>query len=79
MPRFQISHDTSYGQVNWPGILPKIQRQLNNSWLVTTNKTRNEIAFGFTSTTELNLLKPLTNQANPTKICLDVTNSITFA
>ncbi len=29
--RFQISHDTSYGRVNWPGILPKIQRGLNNS------------------------------------------------
>ncbi len=28
---FQISHNTSYGRVNWSEILPKIQRQLNNS------------------------------------------------
>ena len=30
--RFQICHDTSYGQLNWLGILPKIQKGLHNSW-----------------------------------------------
>ena len=77
--RFQISHDTSYGRVNWPGILPKIQRGLNNSWSATTNKTPNETALGFTPTTELDMLKPLTNQANPAKTRLDVADSIAFA
>ncbi len=76
---FQISHDTSYRQVNWPGILLKIQRGLNNSWSVTTNKTPNETALGFTPTTELDLLKLLTNQANRAKTRLDVADSIAFA
>ena len=46
---------------------------------MTTNKIPNEIALGFTPTTELNLLKPLTNQANSAKICLNIADSIAFA
>ena len=77
--RFQISHDTSYGQLNWPGILPNIQRGLNNSWSATTNKTPNKAALGFTPATELDLLKPSADRVNPTKTRLDVVNSIAFA
>ena len=29
--RFQISHNTRYRRLNWPGIFPKIPRRLNNS------------------------------------------------
>lgn len=57
--RFQISHGTSYGQLNWSGIFSKIQRGLNNSWSTTTTKTSNEVALGFMVITELDLLKLL--------------------
>ncbi len=76
--RFQISHNTSYRRVNWLGILPKIQKRLNNSWSATTNKTPNETALGFIPMTELNLLKPLINQTNPAMTRLDIANSIIF-
>lgn len=51
--RSQISHDTSYRWLSWPGILHKIQKGLNNSWLTTRTKTSNKAALGFTTITEL--------------------------
>ena len=44
-----------------------------------TTKTPNEIALSFTSTTELNRFKPLTNGVNLTKTSPDVADSIGFA
>lgn len=75
---FQIFYDTSYGRLNWPEILLKIQRRLNNNCSETTTKTFNEAAFSFTSIIELDLFKPLVDGVNPTKTCLNVTDSITF-
>ena len=42
----------------WPKILPRLQALLNNSSSSTTGKTPNELAYGFTPNTALDLLTP---------------------
>lgn len=43
---------------SWPKILPRLQALLNNSTSSATDKTPNEVAYGFTPNTTLDLLKP---------------------
>lgn len=76
---FQMFYDISYGQSNQLGIIPKIQRELNNSWSAIRIKTSNKATFGFISTIELDLLKLLADKINSIKTCVDVANSIVFA
>lgn len=45
---------------------------------MTITKTPKKAALGFTSTTKLNLLKPLTDKFNPIKTHLNVVDSIAF-
>ena len=48
---------------SWPKILPRIQALLNNSSSSTTGHTPNELAYGFTPNTALDLLVPAPGKA----------------
>ena len=47
---------------HWPSILPRFQAVLNNSSSSTTRQTLNELAYGFTPNTALDLILPLSSK-----------------
>lgn len=61
----------------WPEVLPQIQSILNNTSSSTTGKTRNEVAYGFSSRRPLDLLSPPGLPA-AFQARADVVNAISF-
>ena len=53
--RFYLA--TMKNPANWPDVLPKMQRHINNSQSSATSKTPNEAAYGFTPVQPLDLWK----------------------
>ncbi len=66
---------------DWPMILPRIQRNLNNAVSSTTGKTPNEAAYGFTPLQASDLLKTCAddNSREASRTRIQVSDAIAFA
>ena len=62
----------------WPTVLPRMQAQLNNSISATTNKTPNELAYGFQPHRPLDLLRDA-SMPQPVIARIDAADAISFA
>lgn len=62
----------------WPTALPAIQSIINNTFLSTTGKTFNEIAYGFTPYRPLDLFSALPSLAIATTR-IEIADVISFA